>query len=638
MERVRVNPVISGFAPDPSIVYVDGTYFLVNSSFHIFPDLPVYVSRDLREWERIGNALNRPGQLSLKQSVTKIVGPEDPDESVCAEGGLYAPTIRYHQGTFYIVCTNVIHSRSQASTESGHQSFILSTTDIWADEWSDPVFYDFNGIDTSLFWDDDGRVYLIGASGPPPETMIRQFEIDLKTGKKLSEEKLLWEGITKVYPKGPHMYKKDGWYYLLMAEGGCFADHHTIIARSRDIWGPYEPNPANPVLNKADQEGYIRYTGHGDLFQHPSGQWYFVCLGVRKSNGRFIMGRESVLTAATWPEGEYPVIDKVELDVPLPIKRDLSFQWPVRRSPDCLDVALVHIRDPIVENYECDGSNFILTSSKADLANPEASVTFIGKRQRHLDGSASVTLGPLDQLATGGRGLRTGLCYYKDEHRFVRIFLDVDSKELVLEIVNKARFIERKISRSLEAVGKGAKITFGIDYTELDYGKGLREMYYGEGVFVGYRHYEKLQNDPLFYFGYGLSYTSFEYSNLQVPVRIESGDQGDGTFVVSVDVTNTGDRDGHEIVQVYISDVECAALRPRKELKGFAKVWVEKGKTATAEVRLNKYALSHWDEEEEKWHAESGVFTAIVSRSADPRDEVLDSDFELEKSLYWTGV
>jgi beta-glucosidase len=172
----------------------------------------------------------------------------------------------------------------------------------------------------------------------------------------------------------------------------------------------------------------------------------------------------------------------------------------------------------------------------------------------------------------------------------------------------------------------------------LSYGKGLREMYYGEGVFIGYRYYEKLQSHPLFSFGYGLSYTTFEYSNLQAPARVDLGDQGDGVFVVSVDITNTGDRDGHDIVQVYISDVECAALRPRKELKGFAKIWVAEGMTATAEIRLDKYALSHWDEEEEKWHAERGVFSVIISRSADPRDEVLDRSFELEKSLYWTGV
>lgn len=351
---------------------------------------------------------------------------------------------------------------------SERQNFILSTTDIWADEWSEPVFYDFPGIDTSLFWDDDDRVYLIGAAFQPPATKILQFEIDLKTGAKLSEEKIIWEGITKVYPEGPHMYKRDGWYYLVIAEGGCFADHHTIASRSRDIWGPYEVNPANPVLAKTDPTGYIQYTGHGDLFQDPSGQWYFVCLGVRKNNGRFIMGRESVLTTATWPEGEYPVIDTVQLDVPLTIKRNESSAWPVRRKPGRPDVGFVRIRDPVEENYEYDRNSVTLTSSKADISQADEPVTFTGKRQRHLTGSASATLEPLDSSATNGSGLQTGLCYYKDEHRFIRFSLDVDAKEMVLEIVNKARSTERRVSRSVGALGKGAKVTFGVDYTELD--------------------------------------------------------------------------------------------------------------------------------------------------------------------------
>ncbi|KAI8664999.1 Fn3-like domain-containing protein [Fusarium sp. Ph1] len=561
MERVLVNPVVPGFAPDPSIVYVDGTYFLVNSSFHIFPGLPIYASRDLREWKHIGNALNRTGQLSLQQSVTKIVGPEHPYERICAEGGLYAPTIRYHEGTFHIVCTNVIHTRPQASNESERHNFILWTTDIWADEWSDPLFYDFMAIDTSLFWDDDGRVYVIGASGPPPDTKIRQFEIDLKTGKKLSEEKIIWEGISKVYPEGPHMYKKDGWYYLLIAEGGCIADHHTIIARSRNIWGPYDPNPANPVLDKTDQEGYIQYTGHGDLFQDPSGQWYFAVELARQVD-------VPIVIAGLNADYESEAVDRKDLRLPPGVDELIE------------RVAKVNPRTIIVNQSGCP-----------------------------------VTMPWLKCVPTlihawfGGQETGNGIA------------------DVLFGRYNPSGRLSVTFPRRLEDTP-----------AFLSYGKGLREMYYGEGVFIGYRYYEKLQSHPLFYFGYGLSYTTFEYSNLQVPARVDLGNQGDGAFVVSVDVTNTGDRDGHEVVQVYISDVECAALRPRKELKGFAKIWVAKGDTATAEIRLGKYALSHWDEEEEKWHAERGVFKVIISRSADPRDEVLDRDFELTKSLYWTGV
>ncbi|RKK27689.1 hypothetical protein BFJ66_g16546 [Fusarium oxysporum f. sp. cepae] len=172
----------------------------------------------------------------------------------------------------------------------------------------------------------------------------------------------------------------------------------------------------------------------------------------------------------------------------------------------------------------------------------------------------------------------------------------------------------------------------------LNFGKGVRHMYYGEGVFIGHRYYEKLGNYPLFYFGFGLSYTTFEYSNLQIPEVVDLGDDGEQTFNVSVDVTNAGDRDGHEIVQLYISDVECATLRPCKELKGFAKVWVPKGGKVKAEINLNRYAVSYWDEEEEKWLAEKGSFKVVISRSADPKDEVLQSEFKLERDLYWRGV
>ena len=416
----------------------------------------------------LGNALNRRSQLSLQQSFTKLIGPDDTEEKMAAQGGLYAPSIRYHQGTFYIVCTNVLHKRSLPLEENEFQNFILSTTDIFADNWSDPVFYDFNGIDTSLFWDDDGRVYLVGSASPAPATTIRQFEIDIKTGKKLSEERLLWEGITKVFPEGPHTYKKDGWYYLLIAEGGCFADHHTIMARSRDIWGPYEVNPANPVLGKTDPKGYIQYTGHGDLFQDPTGQWYFVCLGVRKNNGRFIVGRESVLTTATWPEGQYPVIDPAKLDVPLNIQKGLSPEWPDRRRPDRPDVSNVHIRDPVMENYQYEGDDITITAGKADLSQDSEPVTFIGRRQRHLNGSASATLCHLPSSSTNDSGLKTGLCYYKDEHRFSRIFLDARSKSVTWELVNKSRSIERSSSRNMSLPITGGSFTFGIDYTELE--------------------------------------------------------------------------------------------------------------------------------------------------------------------------
>ncbi|RSL55658.1 hypothetical protein CEP54_009246 [Fusarium duplospermum] len=470
MERVHANPIIPGFAPDPSVVFVDGTYFLVNSTFHTFPGLPIYASKDLVTWTHIGNAIIRAGQLNLQQPFTKLHGPDVAEELMAAQGGLYAPSIRYHKVTFYIVCTNVLHKPELPYLENEFQNFILTTGDIWANEWSDPIFYDFFGIDTSLFWDDDDRAYLIGSASPAPETKIRQFEIDLKTGKKLSEEKLLWEGITKVFPKGPHMYKKDGWYYLLIAEGGCFADHHTIMARSKSIWGPFEVNPNNPVMGKTDPNGYIQYTGHGDLFQDPSGQWYFICLGVRKTKeGRFIMGRETVITTAQWPEGEFPTIDFAKLDVPIKGSKQPVPAWPLKPNSTSLipEVELMHIRNPVKENYKYDGSRTTLITSKAQLSQADEPVSFVGKRQRLLDGTASVTLNVADTSALENT-LEAGLCYYKDELRFARTFLDVHNQEIVWEIKNKVRSIDRRATKSAEALlaAASAKVVFGISHTE----------------------------------------------------------------------------------------------------------------------------------------------------------------------------
>lgn len=337
------------------------------------------------------------------------------------------------------------------------------------------MFFDFHGIDTSIFWDDDHRVYIVGSKSPAtpsPRTEIYQFEIDLATGQKLSDEKLLWEGVSRIFPEGPHIYKKDGWYYLLIAEGGCFADHHTLMARARNIWGPYDVNPQNPVLPKADPSGYVQYTGHGDLFQEPStGQWYFCCLGVRKTKaGRAIMGRETFLTTARWLKGEYPLIDPVQLGVLLPAKQGALAGWSAFEGAGSFTprVDFLHIRNPTVQNYQYRDRQIILTASKDSLDQAVRPVTFVGKRQRQLIGAASATLnaGAVDSHASS---LQCGLCYYKDEHRFSRIFLDLQSQQIIWNTVNKAKFIEHQVggsARDVLSAGLSAGVLFGIRYTE----------------------------------------------------------------------------------------------------------------------------------------------------------------------------
>ena len=186
------NPIIPGFAPDPSVVRINDTFYLVNSSFHLFPGLPIFASRDLVAWRHIGNAIIRSTQLDLSKSATCLApGKDGSAEKAPATGGLYAPTIRHHNGVTYIVCTNVSNyladDGSYGNGEIQFDNFLISTCDIGAGQWSDPVHFDFYGIDPDLFFDDDGRAYVSGSSWRTNPSTINCFEIDLQTGRKLSD-------------------------------------------------------------------------------------------------------------------------------------------------------------------------------------------------------------------------------------------------------------------------------------------------------------------------------------------------------------------------------------------------------------------------------------------------------------------
>ncbi|KAI2795323.1 hypothetical protein POX_a01929 [Penicillium oxalicum] len=454
-----VNPIIPGFAPDPSVVKVGEWFYLVNSTFHLFPGLPIYASQDMVSWKQIGNAIHRQSQLSLRKS-DAIIYPEGDSKHVIGSGGLYAPTIRYHQGTFYVICTNVV--RRPGDERDATENFIVSTTDLWTGEWSDPVYFEFEGIDPSLFFDEDGKIYMQGSGGIGPGTTINVFEIDLATGAKLSDEKVVWAGTGGIYPEGPHLYKRNNWYYLLIAEGGTHGGHTVVMARSQSIWGPYESCPRNPVLTARGTKEYIQYTGHCEIFQDGEGQWWGTCLGARLDDaGRSPMGRETFLMRVEW-EDDWPVFEQVTSN---PRGLTASNATPCPTVKPGLD--LLYIRDASMDRYTLtDSSSMRLRPSSVEFSHPRDSPTFVGKRQRLLKGSSSVALQGI-QDSWGSSKVRAGLALYKEEHRFIKIYYDASTREVVLQVVNAANKLVRTQKDSLAMVP--SSITFRVEYTESEY-------------------------------------------------------------------------------------------------------------------------------------------------------------------------
>lgn len=374
------NPVIKGFHPDPSVCAVGEDYYLVNSSFQYFPGVPIFHSRDLVNWTQIGNVLTRREQLEL--------------DGALAWGGIYAPTIRHHDGVFYMITTNC----------SGRGNFIVHTQDP-ALEWSDPVWIDQGGIDPSLFFH-EGKCWYTGTC----DNWIVLFELNPLTGEKLGEVRKIWRGTGGRYPEGPHLYFKDGWFYLLIAEGGTEYAHSITIARSRSIEGPYEADPANPVLthcNLQSQSSIIQGLGHGDLVQAHDGSWWMCCLGFRTQGGNYhLLGRETFMTPIKWEEGSWPRVEggaiHIEMNVPtLPQQEAEASNPSLDFSSDTFGPEWVHIRNPFPGNYSFTGSALRLTAGKS-LDERTVSPTFIGRRQEDISFEAVTSVEVCGEAGASG--------------------------------------------------------------------------------------------------------------------------------------------------------------------------------------------------------------------------------------------
>lgn len=408
------NPIIPGFHPDPSICRVGEDYFLVTSSFEYFPGVPLFHSRDLVRWRKIGHVLTRPSQL-----------PADPWRP---SGGIYAPTLRYYAGTFYMVTTNT----------SAGGNFYVHTQDPCGD-WSDPIWVKQGGIDPSLFFDDDGRVYLTSTAEVPsalpaesdpaaPFFGIQQSEIDIATGTLLTEPRVIWRGTGGRWPEGPHLYKIGGRYYLMIAEGGTEQGHMETIARGDSPWGPWESCPHNPILSHRSFHSPLQALGHADLCHSHDGTWWLVCLGIRTQGypPTAHLGRETLLTPVRWDDAGWPHVGhegrlRVEMEGPAfatagtnltPVRDDfddstLGVEWNFLCSPTSTFWSLA------------DRPGTLRLQGSAATLDDGPPVAFVARRQAHFTCEAAAQL-DFDPQADGEEA---GITVWMNPHHHYDLFV-----------------------------------------------------------------------------------------------------------------------------------------------------------------------------------------------------------------------
>lgn len=397
------NPIIKGFNPDPSICRVKNDFFLVTSSFEFFPGVPIYKSTNLVNWSCIGHCLTRKSQLFL--------------ENCKASEGIYAPTIRYYNGKFYMVTTNV----------SDKGNLIVSTEDIYG-EWSEPVWIDQRGIDPSLLFA-DGKVYFISNADEHGNSGIYMCEINPDTGEKFSRSCLISKGCGGKYPEAPHVYKRNGLYYLMLAEGGTEYGHMVTIQRSENPYGPYEPCPHNPILSHRALENMdISCVGHADLTEDQWGNWWLVALGTRsisydeRKPMLHNLGRETFLAPVKW-QNDWPIVGdhgtlalKTKAELPAEISESpMVNAWTFQSL--AASHAFSYIRNPDVTGYEfhTEQNRLILHGTSVTLSEEGKSPTFIGLRQTEFSMTASVRVTPQIDNDNGKVGFSI---YYNHEHHY----------------------------------------------------------------------------------------------------------------------------------------------------------------------------------------------------------------------------
>lgn len=433
------NPVIKGFYPDPSICYADGKFYMVCSSFQYFPGVPLFVSDNLVNWTQIGYVLTRKSQVMLA--------------GVRSSGGVFAPTIRYHRGRFYMVTTN----------NSTQQNFYVYTDDIHG-EWSEPIYVDQDGIDPSLYFEDDKTFFMSNGTADDGRSGVVQCEIHIETGKKCTESICIWQGTGGRFLESPHLYKIGEWYYLMAAEGGTEYGHMITYARAKDVWGDFADYPRNPVLTNRDKAPFIiQGIGHGDLVCDQAGNWHIVSLGFRQIDlwqPYHNLGREVFLTPVSFHEdGWFTAGNDGTCDEGYELAGDFTQNEQLCYTFENTDwdIHWSFLRHPDYSCYELKADCAILHGTEVTLEDV-ASPTFIALRQRDFIGEMSCMV----SLNHGEGGLTVFMC--EDEHYDLALRKDEDGVKAILKLnIGGIKHVQNEVLIS----GEYAKLIVRMDH--LDY-------------------------------------------------------------------------------------------------------------------------------------------------------------------------
>lgn len=404
------NPILKGFNPDPSIIRVEDDYYIATSTFEWFPGVQIHHSKDLVNWKLISRPLNRISQLDMKGA---------PDSC-----GVWAPCLSYDNGVFYLVYSNV---KSFSGKWKDTPNFLVTTTDISGD-WSEPIFLDASGFDGSLFHDNNGSKWYTSLLVDHRKgkmfggIILQEYSETLK--KLIGPKHHIFEGSDLGLTEGPHIYQKDGYYYLITAEGGTEYGHAATIARSKSLIGPYEISPNGPLLTCRNEPNYyLQKSGHADLVQTKAGEWIIVFLTGRPLTplGKCILGRETSIESIYWPKGEWPTLGSgsciPRVEVPLGTSVEPGFEEVnevYTFDAESLNIEFQSLRVPVSEDW------LSLSKSKGKLClygrqslNSTHEQSLIARRIQSYKMTASTNLQFNPESFQQMAGL---VCYYNTSH------------------------------------------------------------------------------------------------------------------------------------------------------------------------------------------------------------------------------